>query len=142
MGRSDGDIPVPGDYDGDGTTDIAIYRPSEGVWYVQDQRPSCSGAVRQATSPCPATTTATARPTSPSTVPRRASGTSRTSFPSCSGEVAGDVPVPGDYNGNGTTDIAIYRPSEGVWYVKNQGPFVQWGGLAVTSRSSSRLRFG
>jgi hypothetical protein len=27
-------MPIPGDYDGDGKTDMAIYRPSEGAWYV------------------------------------------------------------------------------------------------------------
>ena len=37
-----------------------------------------------------------------------------------------DIPVPGDYNGDGTTDIAIFRPSEGIWYIKDQVT-TMWG---------------
>lgn len=29
-----GDVPVSGDYDGDARIDIAVYRPSTGVWYI------------------------------------------------------------------------------------------------------------
>ena len=28
------DQPLPGDYDGDGRTDIAVYRPATGRWFV------------------------------------------------------------------------------------------------------------
>jgi hypothetical protein len=29
-----GDVPAPADYDGDGRADIAVFRTSDGVWYL------------------------------------------------------------------------------------------------------------
>jgi hypothetical protein len=32
--EAQGDVPVPGDYDGDGQTDLCVYRPQYGTWFV------------------------------------------------------------------------------------------------------------
>jgi hypothetical protein len=41
-----------------------------------------------------------------------------TSTTTPSGEQAGDVAVQNDYDGDGKCDIAVWRPSTGVWYIR------------------------
>jgi len=41
--------------------------------------------------------------------------------------VSTDVPAPGDYNGDGMIDIAVYRTETGAWWVHGNSP-ITWGG--------------
>ena len=152
-GASAGDIPVPGDYDGDGKTDLAVFRPSTGTWYVIDSSTRApaqrsSGAARRHPR-CPATTTATARPTSPSSGPSdgdvvRASTAATGSTAQTQWGEPGDIPVPGDYDGDGKTDLAVWRPSNGTWYVinsKDGSKRTRSGAASATSPCSPHLQF-
>ena len=43
--------------------------------------------------------------------------------------VAGDKLVPADYDGDGNTDMAMWRPLDGKWYIFNSGT----GGFSTIS---------
>jgi hypothetical protein len=111
------------DYDGNGTSDISIYRPSNGVWYISGQSDTQWGMPGDI--PVPgnydldaATEIAIFRPNGGLWY---ISGISTTQW-----GASGDIPVPHDYNGGGVTDLTVWRPSNGVWYINSVGDF-QWG---------------
>jgi hypothetical protein len=81
------DQPAPGDYDGDGKTDFAIFRPSSGQWWVVKSSDNTSFAMQFGAS---CTTTDTAN---------------------C------DKIAQADFDGDGKTDAAVFRPTGGTWYI-------------------------
>jgi len=114
-----------GDYDGDGKADVAVYRPSTGVWYLR----LSAGGTRAygwglaGDQPVPGDydgdgkfDLAVYRPsTGEWIICWSASGFA--TFTSYAWGLPGDVPVPFDYNTDGKTDPAVYRPSTGAYLV-------------------------
>jgi len=111
------------DFDGNGLTDVSVFRPSGGVWFVEGGPTTYWGAQGDIAVPAhydavPGADIAVFRP---STGVWYVQGRPTTYW-----GASGDIPVPGDYNGDGTAEIAVFRPSTGVWYV-NGGPTTYWG---------------
>jgi len=103
------------DYNGDGTSDIGIYRESSGLW-----------AIRRVTRVYFGSTDDEAIPgdyngdgTTDMGIYRRANGlwairgTTRVYY-----GTAIDLPIPGDYDGDETTDVGIFRISSGLWAIR------------------------
>ena len=128
------------DFDGRRDTDVSVFRPSTGAWYVEGGLTTNWGTTGDVAVPADYTDTGTAAGTAavaaavstgdgitdvavfrPSTSAWYVKGGVSTTF-----GTTGDIPVPGDYNGDGTTDIARFRPSTGQWFIQG-GPTVLWG---------------
>jgi hypothetical protein len=121
--------PVISDFDGDARSDVTVFRPSNGTWFI---RHSYTGYVTtqniqwglSTDVPVPGdydgdhkTDTAVWRPQDGTWYLKFSIGGFTTTRQVQWG-LSSDVPVPGDYDGDGKTDVAIYRPSAGDWYVR------------------------
>ena len=107
---------MPADYDGDGTTDLAVYRA--GVWYVRGAAAVRYGEPSAGDIPVPAdydgdgvTDFAVYRPTTGMWYVRNQL--------TIRWGLSEDLPVPLDRDGDGRAELSVYRPSTATWHFYN-----------------------
>ena len=117
------------DFDGDGDTDVSVFRPSNATWFTLGGSPASVvwGAVGDV--PVPADYDGDGNVDEAVFRPSNNTWFLRTNAPqSIVWGAAGDIPVPADYDGNGTADLAVFRPSNGTWFIRTPAPqSIAWG---------------
>ncbi len=118
-----GDVPVPGNYDGDSKIDIAVFR--SGTWFILNSSNNQVRGVQFGAAtdkPMPGdydgdgkTDIAVFRPSNGYWYILRSSDNQVSAI---SWGFGTDVPLVGDFDGDGFADITVYRPSNGTWYIR------------------------
>jgi YD repeat-containing protein len=134
LGTSSSSV-APGDYDGDGKTDMAVF--TAGTWLIKRSSDAQTITVSWGMAGDKAvpgdyegdgkTDVAIFRP---STNTWWIFYSSTATYSAAAFGTAGDITVQGNYDGDNKTDLAVFRPSTGYWYVQGSsaGFFgLQWG---------------
>ncbi len=119
------------DFDGDGRTDLSVFRPSEGNWYL-NQSTAGFGVINWGISTDVLTPgdfdgdgkadlavfRANADSSQPDFYILNSNGFTVSGV---SWGIAGDIPVIRDYDGDNKADVAVFRPSDNTWYILKSG---------------------
>lgn len=106
-----------GDFNGDGTVDIGVYRPSQSKWYIS----GVTNVQYGINTDIPVPGDYDGDGTADIAVFRSSLGRwyvrDQTSILY---GAEGDIPLPVDYNGDGSADLAVFRPNGARWWIRNQ----------------------
>ncbi len=110
------------DFDGDGKSDISVFRPNGGIWYLLNSQSGFTAAqfgvaadkIVPADYDGDGKTDLAVYRSGTWYLQRSSAGFTGIAF----GE-ANDIPQPADFDGDGKAELVVWRPSNGVWYVFN-----------------------
>jgi Ig-like domain-containing protein/VCBS repeat protein len=121
------------DADGDGKSEIAVFRPSIGAWFIRNSSQNYSTGTASVyqwglSSDVPIAADFDGDGKTELTVFRPVTGEWFIRYSTKNYDVpgygvyqwglAGDVPIVGDFDGDGRADLAIFRPSGGGWFIR------------------------
>ena len=112
------------DFDGDGRTDLSVFRPSDGVWYLNKSTEGFAASAWGLPTDIPAPGDFDGDGREDLAIFRPSTATWWILF-SSGGQtnigfgLNGDIPVVGDYTGDGRSDIAVFRPGNHFWYIRD-----------------------
>ncbi len=118
-------VPAKFDYDGDGRSDISIYRPSNGQWWLNKSTAGVNvfqfGTSSDKMAPGDytgdgKTDVAFWRPSTGEWFILRSEDSSYFAFHF---GLSTDIIASGDFDGDRKTDAAVFRPSTGTWFIRN-----------------------
>jgi hypothetical protein len=147
------DVSVKGDFDGDGRTELTVYRPSTGEWFIRNSSAAYAPGAGNwyfqwgLAGDVPLVADFDNDGKAELTVYRPTTGEWFIRYSSLGYNVAagnwhmqwglvGDLPVAVDFDGDGKSDLAVYRPTTGEWLIRNSSAgyvvgagnwYFQWG---------------
>ena len=126
---------APFDFDADGRSDISVFRPSNGVWYLNRSGSGFTAFQFGLNGDKPVSADYDGDGRADAAVYRagiwyRLRSTTNTMDAVAFG-LPTDLPAPADYDGDDKADVGVFRPSTGVWY-----------SLASSNGTFSSIRFG
>lgn len=112
------------DYDGDGRADLAVYRPSELIWYLSRSALGFTAMQFGLSNDrlVPADYDGDGRGDiavyRPSEGNWYIANSSNGTYSTIRFGNAEDTPIPGDFDGDGNADLAVFRANSGTWYYR------------------------